>query len=209
MAISTVIIADDHPIICASISLLLQKDPDIKVVLEANNGRNVINYLLEHDVDLVIIDIELPDMDGFEVFRRVKSLKNNIKTLFLSSKPESVYAFKAIQSGSNGFISKEKELSEIFSAAKLILSGYTFFPTNLITASSSFDQNQQKLHLSLTTREITILRHLVTGKSNKEISIVMNLSNKTISTHKANIFSKLSINSIIELADYAKNNNII
>lgn len=125
---ASVIIMDEHPIVRMSIEVLLQKNKDINVVLKTDDGRQVIDYMRTHPVDLVILDIELPGVDGFTLLKRIKSIQEDTKILFLSSKSERFYAGRAIQAGANGFVSKRKEQEDIYNAVEMLLSGYSFFP---------------------------------------------------------------------------------
>ncbi|AIR63938.1 fimbria biosynthesis transcriptional regulator FimZ [Cedecea neteri] len=202
---ASVIIMDEHPIVRMSIEVLLQKNKDINVVLKTDDGREVIDYMRANPVDLVILDIELPNTDGFTLLKRIKGIQEKTKILFLSSKSESFYAGRAIQAGANGFVSKRKEQEDIFNAVEMLLSGYSFFPSETLHFISSHKSRRGTMDdMPLSNREITVLRYLANGLSNKEIAEQLLLSNKTISAHKANIFSKLGLTSIVELIDYAK-----
>ncbi|AIR59523.1 fimbria biosynthesis transcriptional regulator FimZ [Cedecea neteri] len=202
---ASVIIMDEHPIVRMSIEVLLQRNKDINVVLKTDDGREVIDYMRANPVDLVILDIELPNTDGFTLLKRIKGIQENTKILFLSSKSESFYAGRAIQAGANGFVSKRKEQEDIFNAVEMLLSGYSFFPSETLHFISSHKSRRGTMDdMPLSNREVTVLRYLANGLSNKEIAEQLLLSNKTISAHKANIFSKLGLTSIVELIDYAK-----
>jgi two-component system response regulator FimZ (fimbrial Z protein) len=196
---------DEHPIVRMSIEVLLQKNKDISVVLKTDSGREVIEYMRSHPVDLVILDIELPGVDGFSLLKRIKGIQQDTKILFLSSKSERFYAGRAIQAGANGFVSKRKEQEDIYNAVEMLLSGYSFFPSDTLNFISNAKSQQGTVDdMPLSNREVTVLRYLANGLSNKEIAEQLLLSNKTISAHKANIFSKLRVSSIVELIDYAR-----
>ncbi|WP_227318095.1 fimbria biosynthesis transcriptional regulator FimZ [Cedecea davisae] len=202
---ASVIIMDEHPIVRMSIEVLLQRNKDINVVLKTDDGREVIDYMRANPVDLVILDIESANTDGFTLLKRIKGIQENTKILFLSSKSESFYAGRAIQAGANGFVSKRKEQEDIFNAVEMLLSGYSFFPSETLHFISSHKSRRGTMDdMPLSNREVTVLRYLANGLSNKEIAEQLLLSNKTISAHKANIFSKLGLTSIVELIDYAK-----
>ncbi|MEL4016434.1 fimbria biosynthesis transcriptional regulator FimZ [Dryocola sp. LX212] len=202
---ASVIIMDEHPIVRMSIEVLLQKNKDISVVLKTDSGREVIEYMRSHPVDLVILDIELPGVDGFSLLKRIKGIQQDTKILFLSSKSERFYAGRAIQAGANGFVSKRKEQEDIYNAVEMLLSGYSFFPSDTLNFISNAKSQQGTVDdMPLSNREVTVLRYLANGLSNKEIAEQLLLSNKTISAHKANIFSKLRVSSIVELIDYAR-----
>lgn len=207
---ASVIIMDEHPIVRMSIEVLLGKNSNIQVVLKTDDSRTAIEYLRTYPVDLVILDIELPGTDGFTLLKRIKSIHEHTRVLFLSSKSESFYAGRAIRAGANGFVSKRKDLNDIYSAVKMILSGYSFFPSETLNFISSTRAPKGEHHdMPLSNREVTVLCYLANGMSNKEIAEQLLLSNKTISAHKANIFSKLGLHSIVELIDYAKSHELL
>ena len=202
---ASVIIMDEHPIVRMSIEVLLQKNKNIDVVMKTDDSREVVNYIRSNPVDLVILDIELPSIDGFTLLKRIKSIQADTRILFLSSKSERFYAGRAIQAGANGFVSKRKEQEDIYHAVEMLLSGYSFFPSETLELiSNPGSRNGVTDDTPLSNREITVLRYLANGLSNKEIAEQLLLSNKTISAHKSNIFSKLHVSSIVELIDYAR-----
>lgn len=207
---ASVIIMDEHPIVRMSIEVLLEKNSNIQVVLKTDDNRTAVDYLRTYPVDLVILDIELPGTDGFTLLKRIKSIQENTKILFLSSKSESFYAGRAIRAGANGFVSKRKDLYDIYNAVKMILSGYSFFPSETLNfISNTSSRKGEHNDMPLSNREVTVLRYLANGLSNKEIAEQLLLSNKTISAHKANIFSKLGLHTIVELIDYAKVHDLL
>lgn len=207
---SSVIIMDEHPIVRMSIELLLQKNRDIQVVLKTSDSRDVMSYLRCNPVDLIILDIDTPTSDGFALIKRMRSIQQEVRVLFLSSKSESFYAGRAVRAGANGFVSKRRDQSDIYKAVEIILAGYSFFPSDTLKLiSNSVARQRQPDDMPLSNRELTILRYLANGLSNKEIAGHLLLSNKTISAHKSNIFSKLGLNSIIELVDYAKSHELL
>ena len=202
---ASVIIMDEHPIVRMSIEVLLQKNKNIDVVMKTDDSREVVNYIRSNPVDLVILDIELPSIDGFTLLKRIKSIQADTRILFLSSKSERFYAGRAIQAGANGFVSKRKEQEDIYHAVEMLLAGYSFFPSETLELiSNPGSRNGLTDDTPLSNREITVLRYLANGLSNKEIAEQLLLSNKTISAHKSNIFSKLHVTSIVELIDYAR-----
>ncbi len=202
---ASVIIMDEHPIVRMSIEVLLQKNKNIDVVMKTDDSREVVTYMRSNPVDLVILDIELPSIDGFTLLKRIKSIQADTRILFLSSKSERFYAGRAIQAGANGFVSKRKEQEDIYHAVEMLLAGYSFFPSETLELiSNPGSRSGVTDDTPLSNREITVLRYLANGLSNKEIAEQLLLSNKTISAHKSNIFSKLHVSSIVELIDYAR-----
>ncbi|AHJ74903.1 fimbria biosynthesis transcriptional regulator FimZ [Kosakonia sacchari] len=207
---ASVIIMDEYPIVRMSIEVLLEKNQNVKVVLKTDDSRAALDYIRTLPVDLVILDIELPKTDGFTLLRRIKALREDVNVLFLSSKSESFYAARAIRAGANGFVSKRKELNDIYNAVKMILAGYSFFPSETLSYINQPGKKKgEQRDMPLSNREVTVLRYLANGLSNKEIAEQLLLSNKTISAHKSNIFSKLGVHTIVELIDYAKSHELL
>ncbi|EMQ4136982.1 fimbria biosynthesis transcriptional regulator FimZ [Enterobacter hormaechei] len=207
---ASVIIMDEHPIVRMSIEVLLQKNKNIQVKLKSGDSHEVLDCIRNHPIDLVILDIEMTGTDGFVLLKRIRNLNKDIKVLFLSSKSEAFYAGRAIRAGANGFVSKRKDLGEIYNAVEMILTGYSFFPSETLSFINHLgSRTGAAVDMPLSNREVTVLRYLANGLSNKEIADQLLLSNKTISAHKSNIFSKPGVQSIVELIDYAKAHELL
>lgn len=207
---ASVIIMDEHPIVRMSIEVLLQKNKNIQVKLKSGDSHEVLDCIRNHPIDLVILDIEMTGTDGFVLLKRIRNLNKDIKVLFLSSKSEAFYAGRAIRAGANGFVSKRKDLGEIYNAVEMILTGYSFFPSETLSFINHLgSRTGAAVDMPLSNREVTVLRYLANGLSNKEIADQLLLSNKTISAHKSNIFSKLGVQSIVELIDYVKAHELL
>ena len=207
---ASVIIMDEHPIVRMSIEVLLQKNKNIQVKLKSGDSHEVLDCIRNHPIDLVILDIEMTGTDGFVLLKRIRNLNKDIKILFLSSKSEAFYAGRAIRAGANGFVSKRKDLGGIYNAVEMILTGYSFFPSETLSFINHIgSRTGAAVDMPLSNREVTVLRYLANGLSNKEIADQLLLSNKTISAHKSNIFSKLGVQSIVELIDYAKAHELL
>ena len=207
---ASVIIMDEHPIVRMSIEVLLQKNKNIQVKLKSGDSHEVLDCIRNHPIDLVILDIEMTGTDGFVLLKRIRNLNKDIKVLFLSSKSEAFYAGRAIRAGANGFVSKRKDLGEIYNAVEMILTGYSFFPSETLSFINHLgSRTGAAVDMPLSNREVTVLRYLANGLSNKEIADQLLVSNKTISAHKSNIFSKLGVQSIVELIDYAKAHELL
>lgn len=207
---ASVIIMDQHPIVRMSIEVLLQKNKNIQVKLKSGDSHEVLDCIRNHPIDLVILDIEMTGTDGFVLLKRIRNLNKDIKILFLSSKSEAFYAGRAIRAGANGFVSKRKDLGEIYNAVEMILTGYSFFPSETLSFINHIgSRTGAAVDMPLSNREVTVLRYLANGLSNKEIADQLLLSNKTISAHKSNIFSKLGVQSIVELIDYAEAHELL
>ncbi|AJJ18727.1 MULTISPECIES: response regulator transcription factor [Yersinia] len=207
----SVMIVDDHPAIRVAIRALLSQSEDFSTIYESVDGSEALEILKNNPVDLVIIDIELPNFDGFSLLKKLQQRGFTGKSLFLSAKNEQVFAVRALQAGANGFISKNKDISEILFAAQNVLRGYSFFPSETLTQLAGQPSNHDPVNRArlLSEREINVLRYLVNGLSNKQIADEMFISNKTVSTYKTRILTKLGLSSVIELADYAHTHNLV
>ena len=207
---ASVIIMDEHPIVRMSIEVLLQINKNIQVKLKSGDSHEVLDCIRNHPIDLVILDIEMTGTDGVVLLKRIRNLNKDIKVLFLSSKSEAFYAGRAIRAGANGFVSKRKDLGEIYNAVEMILTGYSFFPSETLSFINHLGSRPgAAVDMPLSNREVTVLRYLANGLSNKEIADQLLLSNKTISAHKSNSYSKLGVQTIVELIDYAKAHELL
>ena len=205
-----VLIADDHSLIRSAVKVLLQNQ-GYNVVAEATNGIDAVQLARQHVVDMVILDITMPGLDGLDVISRIKASGLNSRILVLTSQPPLFYSQRCMKAGAAGFISKTQDLSELLRAIKVVMDGYMFFPNLTITSVRNSDGTLSDLELieQLSARELSILQQLARGLSNKKIAEDMTLSSKTISTYKTRLIEKLNIKSVVYLADFAKRNVLI
>lgn len=193
----TCLIVDDHPLVCAAIeSLLNDKNhfSTIKSVLDVNSA---LDYIKNNNIDLLILDINFDISDGFEFLTRAKSHGYTGKSLFLSSNQSSTYSEIAMNIGANGYLSKLDDMCLIHDAIDAIMNGYNFF-------KSIKSQDMTVKEVKLSQREAVVFNHLIQGRSNKEISEMMRLSDKTISTYKTRILNKYNVKSLVELMNVNK-----
>ncbi|MES2871060.1 MAG: response regulator transcription factor [Pseudomonadota bacterium] len=205
-----ILIADDHSLIRSAVKMLLQNQ-GYNIVAEATNGIDAVQLARQHVVDLVILDITMPGLDGLEVISRIKASGLPSRVLVLTSQAPLFYSQRCMKAGAAGFISKTQDLSELLRAVKVIIDGYMFFPNLAVSSVRNSDSSltDQELIERLSTRELSILQYLARGLSNKKIAEDMTLSSKTISTYKARLIEKLNIKSVVYLADFAKRNDLI
>lgn len=204
------IVVDDHPFIRSAVKMLLRKEK-IDVVAEADNGADAVRLVLEHHPDLLVLDINMPKIDGFEVIERINQLGLTAKVLVLTSQPDASYSSRCMRAGAAGFISKASNLVELVKAINSIRGGYNYFPHLSLSSVRMNDElaSDAKLISTLSNRELIVLRQLARGESNKEISDNMLLSNKTISTYKTRVIKKLNLKSVVLLAEFARRNGLI
>ena len=190
---------------------MLLQNQGYNVVAEATNGIDAVQLARQHVVDMVILDITMPGLDGLDVISRIKASGLNSRILVLTSQPPLFYSQRCMKAGAAGFISKTQDLSELLRAIKVVMDGYMFFPNLTITSVRNSDGTLSDLELieQLSARELSILQQLARGLSNKKIAEDMTLSSKTISTYKTRLIEKLNIKSVVYLADFAKRNDLI
>ena len=205
-----VLIADDHSLIRSAMRALMETN-GYQVVAEAANGTDTVQLARQHLVDLIILDITMPGLDGLEVISRIKASGLETRILVLTSQSPLFYSQRCMKAGAAGFITKSQDLTELLRAIKVIMDGYTFFPYLAASSVRNSDSSMSDIELiqHLSARELYILQQIARGLSNKKIAEDMILSSKTISTYKARLIEKLNIKSVVYLADFAKRNDLI
>ncbi|WP_414155991.1 response regulator [Pseudomonas sp. BNK-44-a] len=207
---SRVLVVDDHPFIRSTVCMLLRQER-LEVVGQADNGIDALRLMRQDPVDLVILDITMPGLDGLEVIARMRSLEHPAKSLILTSQLAEAYSLRCMQAGAARYVSKTDDLGELNKAVRAVLSGYTYFPQVALSSVHRQDlkASEAQCIASLTDRELMVLQQLARGLSNKAIGDAMLLSNKTISTYKSRLLEKLRVRSLIDLADFARRNLLI
>lgn len=205
-----ILVVDDHPLIRSAVSMVLGRQ-GYEVVGEAESGVDAIQLARLHDVDLIVLDITMPGLDGLEVIGRIKASGLKCRILILTSQSALFYSQRCMKAGADGFITKSQDLRDLLRAVKILMDGYTFFPNLNISSVRYCDAAESDLDLiqRLSSRELSILQQLARGMSNKQIAQDMLLSSKTISTYKARLIEKLNMKSVVYLADFAKRNDLI
>lgn len=194
-----ILVVDDHPAICYALKIYLEAEKDL-CVMTTTDGGAVMALIRQHPVDLVILDIALLRLDGLDLLARIKHCRPATRVLMLSGLAADKYARRSLLAGADGFLSKQHLLSAIRAAVRLLLEGYSCFPADCLRSDSSRPARRGSALLShLSNREITVLRYLAEGKTNKQIGELLQLSNKTVSTYKARLLEKSGAASLAEL----------
>ncbi|AUB75682.1 DNA-binding response regulator [Pseudomonas sp. Lz4W] len=205
----TVLIVDDHPVICMAIRNALD-EIGFETVGETADGVDALQMIDSLKPDLVILDISLEKMDGLTVLQRIAREKLDTRVLVFTSQMKEAYATRCFQAGASGFVSKHEPISQLIKAINTIADGYVLFPRDAMPIYSGGAQTVTAGDLgNLTDREMQILKLLAEGYSNRDIAAKLNLSSKTVSGHKVNLLMKLSVTSVVELANIAKQHNLI
>ncbi|WP_044871153.1 response regulator transcription factor [Pseudomonas sp. LFM046] len=201
------LIVDDHPVIRMAVRMLLERN-GMDVVGEADNGVDALQLVRQYEPDIVILDIGIPRLDGLNVITRIRSLGLDSDVLVLTSQSADSFSQRCFQAGAKGFVSKEEDLQNLVTAINAIKAGFTVFPTNVLNVGRAPALSEAEMVGRLSNQELMVLQYLASGLSNKEIGEKMLLSNKTVSTYKSRIQQKLNLASLLELAEFARRNNL-
>ena len=207
-----IMITDDHSMIREGLKNLLELDGDIEVVAEAENGIECLDKLPDVKPDVLLLDINMPKMNGLEVLQNLKDSKSKVKVLVLTVHNETEYLMKAVDIGINGYLLKDYESSELKKAIFAIAEGENYIQPSLIPALNSkmIEKNEDELKIdSLTKREIQVLKELAVGKFNRDIAKEMEISERTVKNHISSIFKKLDVTDRTQAAVFAIKNNLI
>lgn len=204
-----VMLADDHVLMREGIRQLLEFDGTISVIAEANNGVECMEQLLSVHPDILLLDINMPVMNGIEVLQEIKKKNISVKVLVLTVHNEVEYLLKAVDIGVDGYIMKDAELKN---AINCIMQGETYIQPSLVPALNSRlvsrDIDKEKIN-SLTKRELEVLIEVANGLFNKEIATSLNISERTVKNHISNIFKKIDVSDRTQAAVFAIKNNLI
>lgn len=203
-----ILIAEDHKTVREGIKLLVNAQPDMKVVGEASDGETVLAKSAELEPDVVLMDISMPVLNGLKATKKLRSLCPKVKILALTRHTDDGYLRQVIKAGANGYVLKQSAPSELINAIRIVGSGNSYLdPTLTHQVMGGYASNTDSLRGEnkgeLTLRETEVLKLIALGYSNKEIAVRAELSVKTIEAHKANAMRKLGITSRIGIVRYA------
>lgn len=208
----SVMIADDHSMVREGIKQILELDGDIVVNAEAGNGKECIEILDDKETDVLLLDINMPNMNGLQVLQYLREKQTNVKVLILTIHNEIEYLLRAVEIGVEGYVLKDSDSAILKKAIFSINMGDTYIQPELTPIlKKRLDDKALNLNTndSLTKREIEVLKLLAEGLFNKEIAYTLNISEKTVKNHVSNIFKKINVSDRTQAAVYAIKNNIV
>jgi DNA-binding NarL/FixJ family response regulator len=206
-----VLLADDHAMIRDGLKKILADTHDMVVEGEAKNGAEALDKMRERDWDLVVLDLSMPGRSGVELIKLMKAERPKCPILIFSMHPEEQYAVRALRAGASGYLSKEGDSDLILPALRKVADGGVYFSAKvaeqLVTEAAPHKENLP--HQRLSDREFQIFDRIVRGASLTGIANELNLSIKTVSTHKSHIMTKMDMDSQVALVRYALAHHLI
>lgn len=211
MAIS-VMITDDHSMIREGLKQLLELEGEFEVIEEACDGVECIEKLKKVTPDVLLLDINMPNMNGLEVLQKINEMKFKVKVLVLTVHNEVEYLLKAVDIGVNGYLLKDSESTELKKAILSVVNGEDYIQPSLIPVLNAkmIDRNKDNEKLEkLTKRELQVLKLLSIGKLNRQVAEELKISERTVKNHVSNIFKKIDVKDRTQAAVFAIRNNLI
>lgn len=213
-----VVIADDHVFVRDGIKSLLENEANIVVVGEATDGLEALKMVENHQPDLLILDIRMPNLTGIEVVEKLRSKNNPVKIVMLSMHESEEYVLKSIKSGADGYLLKGSSKEEFLKALHAVSDGGKYFSGDISsiligqlthpTANQEVKKSSNE-EMLITKREKEILTLLLSGKGNKEIAEALDISKRTAEVHRFNLMKKLKVKNLMELSNKAAEYDLI
>jgi len=204
-----VLVADDHKLVREGLKQILAAAPDVEVAGEAANGDEALALARANDYDLVLLDMSMPGLAGIDLIKRLKIEKPALPLLVLSMHGEQQYAARALKAGASGYLTKDSAADQLLRVIRKVAAGGVHISE--VAAASLMERaaGAGARHTALSDREFEVLRMLAAGHGPTEIADLLNLSVKTVSTHKARILQKLGLGNTAELVRYAIENGLL
>ena len=207
-----VMLVDDHALIREGIKQLLEFDGSIDVIEQASDGAECLEKLQHVQPDILLLDINMPNVNGIEVLEEIKKKNIPVKVLMLTVHSEAEYLVQAVDIGANGYILKDSGSEELKKAIQSVMDWDSYIQPSLIPSLNSRlvnrDIDKEKI-AALTKREMEILTQIAGGMFNKEIAMNLNISERTVKNHISNIFKKIDVSDRTQAAVFAIRNNIV
>ncbi|MCC1483887.1 response regulator [Winogradskyella immobilis] len=205
-----ILIVDSHPIVRKGLELILDSFPDFKVVGLLNSGIEIFEFVRRNDVDVIISEVDLPELNGITALRAIKKENKHINVLMFSNQPEEIYAISTLKAGASGYLHKSASPDKIIEAINTIQDDKVYLSEKMDKHYKFEDtrKSSTRLFKRLSTREVEVLKLLSIGKKNKEIAKELEINEKTVSTYKARLFKKLNVTNLVDLIHQAKHHDL-
>lgn len=192
-----VLLADDHAVVRKGIREFLEEDETIRVIAEASDGAEAMQFIARHQPDIAVFDIQMPRLNGLEATRRAKQEFPQVQVLILTAYEDDPYIFAALQAGASGYLLKTSSPEELVHAVHAVAQGETALSPavakKLVLRAAGVSTAADDILEPLTERELEVLRLAAQGMGNKQIGAALNISDRTVQGHLANIYAKLHV----------------
>ena len=204
-------ILDDHQIVIEGLKLLLSSQEQFQIVHESTDGFEMIEKIIQNPIDILLTDIMMPNIDGFEVAMMMKEKCPNVKVVALTMNGDGMLVDKMIeQADIAGYLLKTIDKNELVFALENIYKGNKYIPDEVLEELKTFQKiKKENENINLTAREIEIIRFIAQDMSNKQIATTLFISERTVETHRKNIFRKTGMHSVIGLIEFVKKRKLI
>lgn len=206
---TSILLVDDHDILRQGLRALLEREPTIEVVGEASTGREAVEWVRQNVPDIVIMDLSMPDVNGFVATRYIHRAHKTVKIIILSMWDDEEYVLQAVDAGARAYLVKKNAAAYILTAIKQVVEGGIFFSPQVADVLLDKHKDMSEDENRLSSREKQVLQLIAEGKSNREITTVLPISMKTVEKHCAEIMKKLDIHERAKLVCYAYEKHII
>ena len=191
-----ILIADDHPVVREGLSAMLNRQPDIEVVGEAENGKECVEKTRKLRPDIVLMDLRMPEMDGVEAMRQIAATNPEVRFIVLTTYDNDEYIFKGIEAGARAYLLKDSPREELFKAIRAVHRGESLIqPAVAGKVLDRFAELSRQVQApeALSDREVEVVKLMAEGAANKEIAVSLHISESTVKTHIQTIFQKLGV----------------
>jgi two-component system invasion response regulator UvrY len=204
-------IADDHPITRHALKAYLEEEPDFRVVAEAASGREVIDLVRRHPLDILLLDLDMPGQSGIDALPMIKAKAAHVGVIVLSGYPQQQYAVPVIRNGASGYLSKDCSPQEIIAAIRNVATGSRYITPGVaeLLATQVIAAPMRGLHENLSARELQVFIKLAQGLSPGQVADDLCLSSKTVSTYRSRVLTKLQAHSNSDLTYYALKHHLL
>jgi DNA-binding NarL/FixJ family response regulator len=210
--VTRILVADDHPIVRSGLRTVIDAEPDLEVVAEAENGADAVRHALANDVDLAILDVAMPKLTGIQAAAELHRQKPELKLLMLSMYDSEQFLYEALRAGASGYVLKSDADQDIVEACRQTMRGQSFlYPSAVTTLVKDYVQrgSTDESFEVLTPRELQVLKLIAEAQTSKEIAQELVISVKTVERHRQNILDKLGMSDRVELTRYAIRRGLI
>lgn len=206
-----VMVVDDHAILRRGLTQIISEAGDMQVCAEAETGAQAVMLARKHAVDVVLLDITMPDRSGLDTLKQLKNEKPKLAVLILSMHPEETYALRAIKAGASGYLNKQTATALLVTAIRQVASGRHYITPKVAEALAGTiaDGTDQLPHATLSDREFETMKLIASGKTLTEIAVEMHLSVKTVSVYRSRLLEKMKLKNNSELIHYALKNKLV